>query len=184
MDAILEAAARILKVSDYDKSTTNRIAERAGVSIGSLYQYFPGKEALLSALLERQVNKNLAGVKALFEAATRLPLEEAIEELCQGLVQLFITDATYFKKLFLIAPFLGRAEVIIDSRKKAESLFFEFLGTQRPEVSPERNAAQAFIAVHAIMGVIQFCGLAGMPAGWTRARLASELQDLVRRFLL
>lgn len=49
--AILEGAARILEDSDAADLTTNRIAERAGVSVGSLYQYFPNKEAILAEIL-------------------------------------------------------------------------------------------------------------------------------------
>lgn len=48
--AILDAAARILTETGYATASTNRIAERAGVSIGSLYEYFPGKEAVFGAI--------------------------------------------------------------------------------------------------------------------------------------
>ncbi|MDC0769520.1 TetR/AcrR family transcriptional regulator [Streptomyces sp. HD] len=54
-DAILEAAAQLFERDGYARATTNRIAERAGVSIGSLYQYFPDKDALLYALGERHM---------------------------------------------------------------------------------------------------------------------------------
>lgn len=57
---ILEAAARILEERDFDGFNTNAVAERAGVSIGSLYQYFRGKDALLSGLIEREVAPLLA----------------------------------------------------------------------------------------------------------------------------
>ena len=53
VDALLEATTRVLVKEGYDKATTNRIAAVAGVSIGSLYQYFPGKEALVAAVIER-----------------------------------------------------------------------------------------------------------------------------------
>lgn len=52
-DAILEAAARILENEGRGALTTNRVAERAGVSIGSLYQYFPAREAILAELICR-----------------------------------------------------------------------------------------------------------------------------------
>lgn len=51
---ILEAAAQLLEAQGRDAFNTNAVAERAGVSIGSLYQYFPGKEALLIALMQRE----------------------------------------------------------------------------------------------------------------------------------
>ncbi len=51
---ILEAAALILEAQGFDGFNTNAVAERAGVSIGSLYQYFPGKDALMIALMRRE----------------------------------------------------------------------------------------------------------------------------------
>jgi AcrR family transcriptional regulator len=53
VEAILEAAARVLIREGYARTTTNRIAAAAGISVGSLYQYFPGKDALVVALLRR-----------------------------------------------------------------------------------------------------------------------------------
>ncbi len=55
VDAILDAAAHLFCESGFDTATTNAIAERAGVSIGSCYQYFPNKLALLEALRERHI---------------------------------------------------------------------------------------------------------------------------------
>lgn len=57
VERILRAAARIFDEEGYRRTTTNRVAEAAGVSIGSLYQYFPNKDALLVALAERHVEE-------------------------------------------------------------------------------------------------------------------------------
>lgn len=57
--AIVEAAARILEKEGYDRFSTNAVAEKAGVSIGSLYQYFPRKDALIGALIAREGSKLL-----------------------------------------------------------------------------------------------------------------------------
>ena len=53
VEAILEAAADILVRDGYERLTTNRIADRAGVNVASLYQYFPGKEAIVAELQRR-----------------------------------------------------------------------------------------------------------------------------------
>lgn len=58
--AIVEAAARILEQGGLGAFTTNAVAERAGVSIGSLYQYFPDKEALIGALIVRETSLLIA----------------------------------------------------------------------------------------------------------------------------
>jgi AcrR family transcriptional regulator len=56
VEEILSAAAQVFEAHGYAAGTTNRIAERAGVSIGTLYQYFPSKEAIAVALLERHLS--------------------------------------------------------------------------------------------------------------------------------
>ena|SRR5882672_4315449 len=72
VDAVLEAAARILERHGFERYTTNEIAERAGVSIGSLYQYFPNKDAVTVALLERETVELLADIAS-------MPSEEGYE---------------------------------------------------------------------------------------------------------
>lgn len=63
VDAIFEATVQVLLRDGARKLTTRRIAERAGVSIGTLYQYFPGKEALLYALISRQLDLAASSVE-------------------------------------------------------------------------------------------------------------------------
>ena len=57
VEALLQATARVLSREGYDKASTNRIAEVAGVNIGSLYQYFPNKDALVAALIDRHIDE-------------------------------------------------------------------------------------------------------------------------------
>src|ERR1700704_3271428 len=72
VDAILEATARVLIKHGFDGLTTNAAAAAAGVSIGSLYQYFPNKEALVAALLEQHIGQmNAAVLRGLRRAARR-----------------------------------------------------------------------------------------------------------------
>lgn len=77
--AMIEAADELLSNQPYDRVTTNRIAERAGVGIGSLYQYFPNKEAVVARVVERWVQRMIAEVRdGLTLAAPRpLPLGDA-----------------------------------------------------------------------------------------------------------
>ncbi len=64
VEAVLEAAARILEAHGLNGYTTNAVAERAGVSIGSLYQYFPNRDALTVALIERETAQLIADIEA------------------------------------------------------------------------------------------------------------------------
>ncbi|RZL28974.1 MAG: TetR/AcrR family transcriptional regulator [Sphingomonas sp.] len=65
IEVIVEAAARILETAGLAGYTTNAIAERAGVSVGSLYQYFPNKDAITRALIRRELEMLEAAVMAI-----------------------------------------------------------------------------------------------------------------------
>ena len=80
MDALLEATADILIREGYAKLTTNRIAERAGVNIASLYQYFPGKEAIVAELRRRHGAEERAALRRVLEEETA-GLEPTIRKL-------------------------------------------------------------------------------------------------------
>ena len=68
VEAILEAAARVLAERGYAATNTNLVAERAGVSVGSLYQYFPNKDSLITALHERHAAQMYAAIAAVLAA--------------------------------------------------------------------------------------------------------------------
>ena len=70
VDAIIQATARVLVEDGYDRASTNRIAQAAGVSIGSLYQYFPSKEALVAALVETHVDRMMEAVTRILDTDT------------------------------------------------------------------------------------------------------------------
>nr|WKF61997.1 HTH-type transcriptional repressor KstR [Paraburkholderia busanensis] len=76
--AILDAAASILERGGFDAYTTNAIAERAGASIGSLYQYFPNKTALTQALIAREDAALAVSLKALLDLPDEADLLRAL----------------------------------------------------------------------------------------------------------
>src|SRR5439155_25257373 len=75
VDALIEATARILVREGFDKASTNRIAEVAGVSVGSLYQYYPGKEALVAAVIDRHQQKIMQTVRGELADTMGQPLQ-------------------------------------------------------------------------------------------------------------
>jgi AcrR family transcriptional regulator len=81
VDAIVQAAAYILVRDGYAKLTTNRIAERAGVNIASLYQFFPNKEAILAELQRRHVAEQREAMRETLEAHGGHDLETTVRAL-------------------------------------------------------------------------------------------------------
>jgi AcrR family transcriptional regulator len=81
VEALLEATTDILIREGYTKLTTNRIAERAGVNIASLYQYFPGKEAIVAELRRRHGADQRAALRQVLAEHTTGKLESTIRSL-------------------------------------------------------------------------------------------------------
>src|SRR5579864_2789253 len=81
VDALIEATARILVREGFDKASTNRVAEEAGVSVGSLYQYFPSKEALVAAVIDRHNQELMQVVRGALVEVAALPMEQAVRKL-------------------------------------------------------------------------------------------------------
>src|SRR5215510_12865250 len=86
VDALLGATARILVKDGYDRASTNRIAHVAGVSIGSLYQYFPSKEALVAALIDRHKQQIIQVLRDALIKVAMQPVEEAARELVKVMI--------------------------------------------------------------------------------------------------
>src|SRR5262249_10311657 len=78
VDAISTATSRVLVNLGFDRASTSRIAETAGVSIGSLYQYFPNKKSLVAALIERQVERHTREIEAEITAMENQGLDEVM----------------------------------------------------------------------------------------------------------
>lgn len=81
VDALVQATADILVRDGYAKLTTNRIADRAGVNVASLYQFFPGKEALVAEVLRRHVKEERAAMREVLATRRFNTLKELIQTL-------------------------------------------------------------------------------------------------------
>src|SRR5919112_656444 len=92
VEALLEATARVLTRDGYDRASTNRIAAVAGVSVGSLYQYFPNKEALVAALVARHNREMLDLLREALKEVASLDLATAIAKLVRAAVDAHRVD--------------------------------------------------------------------------------------------
>jgi AcrR family transcriptional regulator len=110
VDALVEATARILVREGFDKASTNRIAEVAGVSVGSLYQYFPSKEALVAAVIERHSQEIRQTVRGELADAMSLPVEQAVRTLVAVAVKAHRVDPRLHRVLAEQIPRVGKLE--------------------------------------------------------------------------
>jgi AcrR family transcriptional regulator len=104
VEAIVEAAAQVFERHGYAAGTTNRIAERAGVSIGSLYQYFPNKDSILVELTRRHIAEGRALAAATFAAIETADLRDGLRMLAATMIDLHRDSPGLHRVLFEESP--------------------------------------------------------------------------------
>jgi AcrR family transcriptional regulator len=134
VNALIEATARILVREGFDKASTNRIAEVAGVSVGSLYQYFPSKEALVAALIDRHNQEVMRAVQGELVEAVNLPMEQAVRKLVAVAVKAHSIDPRLHRVLAEQIPRVGRLEKVETFNRQNHALFAAYLERHRDEI--------------------------------------------------
>ncbi|MBA56331.1 MAG: TetR family transcriptional regulator [Pseudomonadales bacterium] len=114
--AIIQASAQILEEEGYGGLTTNGIAERAGVSIGSVYEYFPGKEAIVAAVATRLVESMLDKMQAALQHAETLELEQAMQTWIYSLYSISREEHKLLKVLLFQVPFIYQVPAVAGMR--------------------------------------------------------------------
>ena len=103
-ELILAAAARVFSEYGYLAGTTNRIAAAADISIGSLYQYFPNKDAILAALIDAHIDAGAARLAELFAEGLPASLEEQLRLFTRATIDNHRDDPRLHRVLFEEAP--------------------------------------------------------------------------------
>lgn len=134
VDALIEATARILVRDGYDKASTNRIAGLAGVSIGSLYQYFPSKEALVAAVIQRHDQALMRVVRRALAEVETLPVERAVGRLVAMAVEAHRVDPKLHRVLTEQTPRTGRLAQVAVVNREVYNLFRAYLHGRRDEL--------------------------------------------------
>src|SRR5215470_12216658 len=185
VDALLEATTRILTKEGYDRASTNRIAEVAGVSIGSLYQYFPSKEALVAAVIDRH-NQNVMQVvrAALTEVAAR-PIEQAVRKMVATAIEAHRIDPKLHRVLAEQLPRTGRLKQIEAFNREYYVLVRAYLEAHSDELRTVDLGLSAFVCVTAIEALAHTAVLhrSDMLSDEAVGTLVDEVTRLVVRYL-
>lgn len=183
VDAILEAAAHILVSHGLEGATTRQVAERAGVSIGSLYQYFPSKEALITALVERQVQRVLEVCTEELQAQDARPPHEVVRSVALGLMKAYAVNPRLHQVLIGEGLKLGMMESLVSFEQRIESLVRGFLVSYGGDLRPQRVELATFILTRSIRGVVWSIAVE-RPELFEDPELAEELGALMLGYLL
>lgn len=135
--AILEAAVQVLASEGAQRFTTTRVAEKAGVSVGSLYQYFPNKAALLFRLQSDEWQQTGGLLRTILEDHQRPPLER-LRRLVHAFIRSECEEAAVRVALNDAAPFYRDAPEAHEARASGERIVQAFLWEALPE-APEAS---------------------------------------------
>ena len=126
MDAICEATIQVLLTHGADRLTTTRVAERAGVSVGTLYQYYPNKRSLLFAVFEDHMDKVALAVEVACVEARHKPMSEMVRRVVEAYVDVKMHRADISVALYKVAPDVGGLALVKQTgqrlRKAVESM--------------------------------------------------------------
>ena len=185
VDALVEATARILVKEGFDKASTNRIAEVAGVSVGSLYQYFPGKEALVTAVSERHKLQIMQTVRGELAEVLALPVEEGVRKIVGLAVKAHRVDPKLHRVLAEQIPRVGKLEQLETFNRENYTLFRTYLEGRRDELRVDDLDLASFVCVTTIEALTHNAVLHNpqMLSDETMQALIDEATRLVTRYL-
>jgi AcrR family transcriptional regulator len=152
VEAILKATVQVLLRVGKERLTTKLVAARAGVSVGTLYQYFPNKSALLRTALKLHVEEILAEVEQVCLTQRGSPVEEMAEALALAFLAVKMRDPKKSRALYAVSADLEGAKVAARGAARVNDAIFELLRSA-PEVMVTDLRLMATVLQSIIAGV-------------------------------
>ncbi|AJE97720.1 TetR/AcrR family transcriptional regulator [Pandoraea apista] len=176
IDAIFEAALQVLLLDGGRQLTTTRVAERAGVSVGTLYQYFQNKQVLLYAVLGRHIDRIVETVEATCAAAHGQPLEVMARSLAKAYVGAKMTDIEEAQALYRLSEDLDGREVFAGAATRMHAAVVGMLKTAHDACFDDPETV-AFVFLNSMTGPIKAILENRAPAGACYETLAGQIAD-------
>ncbi|RKP53305.1 TetR/AcrR family transcriptional regulator [Pararobbsia silviterrae] len=179
VDAIIEAATRILGRQGWAAFTTNEVAYAAGVSVGSLYQYFPNKLALAEAIRQRHLQTVLAALSDASDSREPVTLDQRVGLLVDGVIAAHSIDPALHRILLDEVPLVSRENFeAFESEYQRRYRLVVASSLDRRDTSDIEVAGRVLAA--AVEGVVHAASRQGNLAS---AALKQELFHMIRGYL-
>jgi AcrR family transcriptional regulator len=184
VNAILEATIQVLEREGPAGATTTRIAEVAGVSVGTLYQYFSHRDAILDALQEREFDRALALLQDVLSVGNlaKSP-RETVEAAVHGMEKLYVAYPGVHRVLAMEGLRTNKADRLQTFDLRVISLIRHFISATGTPIRRKNVDAAAFVAFQCVRATM-LASLLENPAGLDDKALVDELVDLVLRYLV
>jgi AcrR family transcriptional regulator len=182
VDAIFEAALQVLRKNEEQSPSVHTIAEHAGVSVGSLYQYFPSKEALVSGLIRFYLTQRLGVFERELAAARGLSAEEAAARLIGGFIDSMSARSTIERAImhqFCRAGDLWTLTQVDDQMNGIVERFLRSLGAEVRAINLE---LAAFLISNTLRSAV-LLSILQKPGRLKDPEFKAELIRLVVRYL-
>ncbi len=183
VDAVITAAAQVLVEHGYERTTTARVAERAGVSIGSLYQYFPNKEALVATLIERHADDIVATMRQALQDPAHATLEDGLRAIIHAGITAHRIHPDLHKILNEQVPRVGRLGKALDTSRQVAKAIEHFLRAHQDEIHPDRDPAIAAVVVETAFEALGHKAVLERRSPLTQAVAAREAYCLLAAYL-
>ena len=180
--AILDATARILIERGFAAATTNAVAERAGVSVGSLYQYFPNKDALVSALHARHGEQMTAVIQRALTKAMDATLDDALAGLIEATVEAHRVDSDLHCVLELQLGAMDMASLEEEYVGVMEERIVALLARHRSVITTPDLKLAAFMLMHSAHALIHAVVLE-RPKGVSLKAATQEIVRMLKGYL-
>ena len=183
VEAILAATKKVLVKDGYEAASTNRVAEVAGVSIGSLYQYFPSKAALVSALIERHLARMFEVLEITAQRGGTASVEEAARTVIRAVFAAHRVNPRLHRVLLEQMPRLGKGDDVDAFERRTQAIIEAFLLAHTSELRSKNVKLAARVAVLAVRGVTLWTVMRS-PEELDNDELVEEITDMVIRYLV
>lgn len=182
--AILEATVQVLEREGPDSATTTRIAEVAGVSVGTLYQYFSHRDAIFDALQEREFERAIVLMQEVLSHnnLAKSP-RETVAGCVQGMLALYVASPGMHRVLAMEGLRSTKADRIHSFDLRVIALVRHFITATGAPIRRKNTDAAAFVAFQSVRATM-LASLLESPAGLNDEALVEELVDLLLRYLV
>lgn len=183
VDTLLEATARVLADKGLAHTTTNEIARVAGVSVGSLYQYFPSKEALAAALIERKVELDMQELSAAIAEVLGQPLEAIVARSVRAVLALHQRDKGLMRALLQLVPQVDRVAHVRQTAAQGRESLRALLEAHREQLRPGLDLNLATFIAGRTLEELAHVAVLERPELLEDARFADEVTHLLLAYL-